>query len=88
VIAHDGKGGAGLAHAHGDVENVALLGAAIDEVADKDDAAIGMTEGAVVFAVVHFMQQAPEDGGVAVDVADDVEIGLGHAGGRFRFVRI
>jgi hypothetical protein len=62
------------------MENVALLGAAIDEVANKDDAAIGMTEGAVVFAVVHCLQKAPEDGGMAVDVADDVEVGLGHAG--------
>jgi hypothetical protein len=41
----------GLAHAHGDVKNVPLLRATIDEVADKDDATIGMTEGAVVFAV-------------------------------------
>jgi hypothetical protein len=33
------------------VKNVPLLRATIDEVADKDDATIGMTEGAVVFAV-------------------------------------
>jgi hypothetical protein len=86
VIAHDGKGGAlsasfarlGSAHAHGDIENIALLRAAVDEVADKDGAAVGMTEHAVVFAVVHFVQQAPEGVGVAVDVADDVEIDFGH----------
>jgi hypothetical protein len=43
VITHDGKGRAlrasfarlGLAHAHGDMENVTLLWVAIDEVADK-----------------------------------------------------
>jgi hypothetical protein len=85
VIVHDGKGGARLAHAHGDVENVPLLRAAIDEVADEDDATIGMMEGAVVFAVVQFLQQAPEDGGMAVDVADDVEVGFGHAWGAFGF---
>jgi hypothetical protein len=33
-----------------------------------------------VFAVVQFLQKAPKDSGVAVDVADDVEIGFGHRG--------
>jgi hypothetical protein len=80
VITHDGKGRSGLAHAHGDMKNIPSLRAAIDEVADEDDVTICMTEGAVVFAVVHFMQKVSQDIRMSVDVADDVEIVLDHAG--------
>jgi hypothetical protein len=55
-------------------KNITLLRAAIDKIADKYDAAICMTEHAIVFPVVHFMPTAPEDSRMSVDVADDVEI--------------
>ena len=75
-IAHHGEGGAGVVHGLGDLERLADGGAAINEVAKKDNAPTGgVAIDAVGFGVAELGEEGAQGGGVTVDIAYEVEGG-------------
>jgi hypothetical protein len=79
VVAGDAEGEAAGDHVHDEVQDLGDLGAAVDEVAEEDDAAAGgVGDGKVTVVVAsdevaELAEQVDELVEAAVDVADDVE---------------
>jgi len=73
VVAGDAVGGACGDRVHDKAEDVGRVGATIDEVADEDKGALGMTRDIVFHLVAQLIEQSEEFGVASVDVADDVE---------------
>jgi hypothetical protein len=73
VISQYGTGTALLHHGPGDAENGLLLRTPIDEVACKDNHAVGMTVDAVPHRVAKVSEQALQWARVTVNVADYIQ---------------
>lgn len=72
VISQNHEGRAIEHHVPNEMEGLADLGAAVDNVSKEDGLAGGVAVGVVLFGVAKLGEESFEDGGVAVDVADDV----------------
>lgn len=72
VVAHDGECGACVDHAADDLESFADEGAAIDEVAEEEDFALGVRIGRTAASIAEFFEESGEFVRMPVDVADDV----------------
>ena len=72
VVSQDHEGRALHDHSFDNMEGFPDLGAAIDNVPHKDGLTGTVMVGAALFLVPKLFQELFQDGGVAVDVADDV----------------
>ena len=73
MVAHHGARSARFHHGTRNAQNLALMGAAIHEVAEEHDRPRGVAVDAVLHAVVQLPQKPGQGVRVAVNVADDVE---------------
>ena len=75
VISQNHEGGAIEHHVTDEMEGLADLRAAVNNISKKDSLAGGVAVGVVLFGIAELGEEFFKDGGVAVDVADDV-VGL------------
>ena len=84
MVAEGDLGGAGVDHPPHDVDGFELLWAPVDQVADEDCLAIGVSPRPGADGVAHLAQQGGEDVGVPVHISDHVVAGrprVRHGGG-------
>ena len=72
VIAHDDLSGASLLHPSDDLQDINVLLASIDQVANEDRLAIGVSVDALRLYVAEAMEESDQFLALAVHIADDV----------------
>ena len=70
MVTHDRQSSALIDHRPDYLEHASLVGTPVDEVAEKDDLSIRVSEDAVGLRIAEFVEKADQRLAVPVDVAD------------------